>query len=392
MKISILGLHSDINLGDPLICQTVKSIYQRIIDDKIEWEDIDLRNYFGNAKKSIIYRFLIKVFWRITYCRIRNNRFLHEIRILFLSHDLSKQVKGSNLAIIAGGGIIHYKCHDYIIGVAAFIRACKIHDIPVIINAVGIEGFDADNAKCVLAQKYLQYDNVKAITTRDDIATLNNKYLQGNKRIYTEKVVDPAIFCSDFFDIQKNPTNKIGIGLIRGTIYKDFKLEYTPEQSAQYYADLYLLCKEKSIDVEFFTNGLHNDTDIIPLIESIVGEKLQVQEPTSPKALIKLIASYEGIITARMHSCIIAYALGVPAVATVWCEKLDFFGNLINNPQCFIPINEITAELALQRLEKAMQTGYDEHIKNELKTKHLATIHKTLNVVFTKTCIKVIKK
>ena len=48
------------------------------------------------------------------------------------------------------------------------MRLAKEYNKPVIFSAIGIEGYDEDNAKCQRLKKTLNYDNVRVITTRGD--------------------------------------------------------------------------------------------------------------------------------------------------------------------------------------------------------------------------------
>lgn len=85
----------------------------------------------------------------------------HEIRIRFISFGFAQLLKGQDKAIIAGGGIIHYKFHDYYAGICAFILACQRLNVPCIINAVGVEGYNRKSSKCRMFAKFLSLPIVK---------------------------------------------------------------------------------------------------------------------------------------------------------------------------------------------------------------------------------------
>lgn len=378
MKIALLGLHHDANQGDPLICLCVKKLMENEIRE-IEWVDFDLnhKRYFSFSDKIYIkvIEYLFKInekvnsFWSIDL--------LSKINFYLLTTAYKSVLKDIDFGMIAGGGIIHYKHHDYATGICAFINACIKSSKDVFINAVGIEGFEEKSKRCKLFKHFLSSDNVKIITTRDDIETLQTYYLHGSKNKYLGKVADPAIFCSDLLKINKNTkSSKIGIGLIRGSIFSDFKSDFDETRLATYYYEIVRLCVETDMEFEFFTNGYYKDLEILKLVEEKCNFNLPYKVPQNAKELVKIISSYQGIITARMHSCIIAYSLNIPAVAFNWCEKLKFWGETIGKPDCFIPMSELNGSKAFYLLLKELkeQPPYDLNIKEQLRKNYLESI------------------
>jgi len=59
------------------------------------------------------------------------------------------------------------------------------------LSAVGVEGFDKNNKSCIALREAINFNNVKIITTWDDIELLQNKWVFQNN-ILTDKVADPA--------------------------------------------------------------------------------------------------------------------------------------------------------------------------------------------------------
>lgn len=184
MKIALLGLHKSSNLGDPLIAQTVEKLVCGVVGTEIEFLELDLnpKLYFALSSKSIKNRAIILLYKCI--CRllrkIPTNYFLYDINITLLSLVYDGIIKDADYGIIAGGGVIHWRFHDYATPISAFIKACGRKNIPVLVNAVGIEGYNENSKRCRAFSRYLQYDIVKMITTRDDKKTLEETYLRGN--------------------------------------------------------------------------------------------------------------------------------------------------------------------------------------------------------------------
>lgn len=92
-----------------------------------------------------------------------------------------------------------------------------------------------------------------------------------------------------------------------------------------------------------------------------------LQIPQTPDELITIISEYKGIISARLHSCIIAYSLGIPAVGLVWNDKLKLFGKNIEAEDYFISHDKFSAEYIIQQFRKALAHGYPEATKEQFR-------------------------
>lgn len=367
-RIAFLGYHTDDNLGDPLICQTVERIYRDMVPEDTMWMPLNLRDCFKGVPMNLRNKFRKHVF---VFCRKASHhsqwRLWDDLRVEMASQSYGTLLKDADWGIAAGGGVIHYRTHDSWIGVCAFIKACLKRNIPVVLNAVGVEGFEKNNHRCRLLSHYLSAENVKYISTRDDFSTLR-QYLSGVPSKKIEKTVDPAIFCSQLFHIEKDPYSRtIGIGLIRDTIFREYHADYDMRRLPDYYASLCKGIERMGYEWEFFTNGAIVDEAIIPAIEDTLGRKIDVRVPHTAEELVATIARYKGIVSARMHSCIVAYALDIPAVAFVWNEKLTFWGKNIQKPQNFLPVDRLDALRALELLQKDLGKEYDAKLRKELE-------------------------
>lgn len=181
--------------------------------------------------------------------------------------------------------------------------------------------------------------------------------------------------CSKVFDIQSNVNSCIvGVGLIRSTILQSYNVPFSKESLIDYYVGVIRGLLEKNIAFELFTNGTSSDLDMVTVLEQRLSMQLNVVVPTTIRNLIETICRYKAIVTARMHSCIIAYSLGIPAIAFNWCEKLYFWGKKIDKQQCYIPMERLSSKYALDILFQEMNKPYDENVRNELELKYLKTI------------------
>ena len=187
-------------------------------------------------------------------------------------------------------------------------------------------------------------------------------------------VADPAVWSSEVFRKEKKAgKGKIGIGVIRGKIFKDNGVNYTQEQLFTFYVNLvHQLIKEGYKQIELFTNGNTADTAFATAILrslKLEGVDCLLKIPTSAEMLVEIISSYDAIVAARLHACIIAYSLKVPFVGLVWNDKLRFFGKNVQMESCFIPVGNLLPEVVVNQLHDIIRKGvnHDEKFRNSIR-------------------------
>lgn len=383
-KVALLGLHLDDNYGDPCIAETVKYIYSKLIPTETDWLCIDLRKFCTLDNKHNISDFHYKIIKKISNYATRKNRgWLGECVIKYLARIFYRQLDGVNLGILAGGGTIHYRVHDYWIGISAFIKACDRRNIPVIINGVGVEDYDEHNPKCRVFSKYLQWKNVKAAITRDDLDGLKSYF--GQRNIYVTKAIDPVIFGADAFNMEPSHNReKFGIGIIRTNIFDDYKTSGDIETVVNYICGLTRELEKRGYKYDFISNGASCDDSMIPLIEKQLGRTITVRKPKSSSELVKMISTYKGLFTTRMHTGIIAYSLGIPVVGLIWLEKIYYWGQNIKSEKFFMWPKELSPEKSINLMEEALEQGYDENLRIKLRSEHLNVVRNALSAAFAK--------
>lgn len=210
------------------------------------------------------------------------------------------------------------------------------------------------------------------VSTRDDILTLREKYFDGKPQIPCIKVADPAVWCADAFQIMKQTgNNTIGVGIIRKNIFIDNDLPYSGNELSNLYVGIIEVLKKQFHEVILFTNGTPSDNQFAQTIQQRLKEEKQIEceliIPSSPEELIRTISLFKGIIAGRLHSCIIAYSLGIPAIGLVWNDKLTLFGKNIGAKENFITYNKFIPEYIVNQLHTAIQKGYNQDISKTFK-------------------------
>ena len=352
LKICFAGLLNEKNLGDIVIIETAMRVYK----DRLRLFHVDsccvaekLNLQASLEEKTYLSRAFCKIERRI-YRYIRQGRFVqfHKFFLYVISHAFDYQLKGCHVAIVAGGGLVHYKYLDCGIRLAAFILACKRKRIQVIINSVGIEGFDKNNSICRLLRYAMNSSAVKMISTRDDGDTLRNKYLIGNNAF--RGVVPCVAIFSRLLSKYRQGKNKIGIGLMRPGPFADFGAATFREKMVKFYVDIANLLSGREMPYEFFTNGLVDDIKLVQEIESQLGHEIKVVQPKTAEELVETIDGYRAIISFRMHSLIIAYSCGVLAYGIAWHSKVKKWFGLVEQLDFCCDITEMNADTATEMI------------------------------------------
>lgn len=274
-----------------------------------------------------------------------------------------EMIRSSDLIIFDGGGLVKYRQEDFHTYVPDILDCAKECGIPVYFNCVGVEGYDAQDARCLRLAQTLNYDCVKAITVRDDLETLRRDYLKTDG-ILTAPVLDPAIFTPQVYGIQKDAQSEvIGLGVVRHRIFEDYGIaQVTREFQLAMWQGIAAELEARGYKWKLYVNGLRSDYDFALEILQHMGREseastLLAPRPTESRELVSLTASFAGVIACRMHANIIAYALGIPSVGLVWNDKMVFWGERIGRPERFLTSSQFEPKRIVQSLMEAMASG-----------------------------------
>lgn len=371
-KIGLLYLN-ETNLGDIVIYDTAKYLTKKIckannIENEIISLDIGLntpksytlndeeqktkennlkfiKKYKRFAKKlKSIEKLLIIKKWRTT------NYYFY-----LKSNILPKITKDLDVLIFVGGGLLKYKQQEFLYIIDEITKCANKNKVPVIFNSMGIEGYDKNDIKCQILKNAINRKCVKAISTRDNIDLLKNKFIY-NKKIYTTLAADPALYSSECYNITKTNSNTIGIGLIRPNIFKEYMYNISEEFLLELYKDLINELINKKYDVKIFTNGTNADYKFVLKLKEYLSDNKKynnifLERPTNSKTLIEIISNFKGTIVSRLHASIISYSLDIPSIGLVWNDKQIMFGKIINKEQNFITKENFDANYIIETLE-----------------------------------------
>ena len=373
-KIVLAGFPSVKNLGDPVLFESTEYLIKDVLRNvpyPIVVERLDLLG--GKVGlKQLTGKIINRLYDRIGDQKERQLRSHYAIKELIygllLREHFEKAVKGSVAVVVAGGGLIKFKYESCDYRLIMLIKIASKHNIPVYLNAVGIEGYSDSDLRCQELKKHLNSEVVKVITTRDDISLLNDKYVT-NTRIKTTRVADSALWSDKVYGLTKNPKSEtVGLGVVRGGIFYDNGIDFSEGELLELWVGIIRELDIRGIMWKIFTNGLEADSQFCDLLlkrlNKTEDKESLVEIPRSPSDLVRIISQFNKVLACRMHASIIAYSLNIPSVGLVWNDKIRMFGKLIGHPERFIDVGDFCPKLIVDTLLNAENGSSDEAFKS----------------------------
>lgn len=269
--------------------------------------------------------------------------------------------------VFSGGGLIKFRQEKFYQNVIDLVTEANRLGVPVFFNSVGVEGYDAQDPRCRSLQDAITLPCIKGFSCRDDLSTLQNRYLLGCYKQVTP-VMDPAILCPETYRIKKQSSPIIGLGITRHKLFAHYGTEGIDHDFLlQYWKEVTLQLESAGLPWEIFTNGLGSDEAFAEEVLAYIGHGTKAKRPAEPRQLVELISGYRAVIAGRMHSNIIAYSFGIPSIGFVWNEKLRFWGEQICHSERFLSPEQILPEVTVQALQEALAEGCSPITKEQKK-------------------------
>lgn len=362
-NILLVGLIYDSNLGDQAIYFSTKNMVEEVVGTDFEIRMIDL---YGRTKQQKPQNKIIK--------KIRNKIHPSNNNAKDICKKLELQLPeicdDTRAIIFVGGGLIKYKHQIIAEPMITVLNYAEKKNIPVMLSAVGVEGYSETNDLCQQLKHAINQKCVKAITTRDDLELLKSSYVS-NKNIVVGRVADPACSINKLYKKpQNNGTKPIGLGIGRKGLFADYENSISDEYIADFWIKLYRLIVENGYECYFFTNGLPADDAFAKEImkKNNIPAKFLLHRPSNMDELISQITSFQGMVVTRLHSSIIGYSYRIPCVSLVWNQKQVMFGQLTGLSKNFIE-KEFSAEDVYKKLiyaidDDTLNINRDEYINS----------------------------
>lgn len=370
MKILVLGLYFDNNLGDAVICDCVAARLHSFFPDA----QIDIRDYVSRSSFSAFEETSMqKLHSRRKRMLLRqtatqytplDKQLVHEEWKLNCWGDLSyiDQVCQTDYdAVVFAGGQVFM---DYLALFAeAFVQRFARKGTPMFFNACGTGPAFSRKIRARLSAALMD-PNVKLVSSRDDVALINRLYLNSGKTAVA--TYDPALWCAEVYGVKKDPeASAVGLGMM-------YTNSVSPKSAARFWVRLIREMEKRDVLWKMFVNGSGDDISFARYVHSLIPElgrsfeECFVPAPQRPEELVTMISGFQSIISFRLHSHIIAASLDIPSVAMVWDQKLNFFFEKIGHEERCCTVWE-SPNVVLEKLARAEREGYDRKLLQEQK-------------------------
>jgi len=385
-KIALVYLNFT-NLGDVVIYETARYLCEDILkkngitDCEVIPVDIGLSSYKEKKKDSTslfirgilvaikkiglkLYKIQPELSEKILLFRWRHS-YLHK---LFAENEFGK-LENADLIIFGGGGLIKFHRQNFHYFLNVITSYAQDHEIPVLINAQGVEGYDANNGECHILKQALNRKCVKYISTRDDLTMLQDCYVE-NHDIEVKKVCDPAFWTAETYgiDIKESENRLVGLNVIRPNIFGEYLYKIDKSDFMKLYYDIIVKLNELGFVIQLFSNGTVEDSGFIDDLTNTYPEiinryNVSIAIPKNTRDLVDTIAGYERYIAVRLHASIIGTVLGIPNISLVWNNKQTLFGEQIGMEKNYLMKQDFNADTVIERLLDAEPYIMDETYK-----------------------------
>jgi polysaccharide pyruvyl transferase WcaK-like protein len=338
--IGVVGLLTNENVGDYLLVEASKHLLRAHDPDTMLVDiDVDPKNESvrsGMRRLNFRVAAIMKAFERPVLSLVRSPRLAYLYQYAYwrtkLGWYFDERIRDLDAIVFTGGGFIKYKTQGLNYIDELILTTARRRGIPVMMNAVGVEGYSETDIRCQRLKRALNFENVKVITTRDDIDTLDDRYIT-NPDTITERVGDPVFWLGDMEIVERSagdradrPGNRIGINLIKPQNFSVYGGDISPDAVINFYRNLIAELQRLDADFFLFSNGMTVDQTFGQSLVATMNLRSDqlVHRPTTSAEFVNLVAGFDIILSARMHAGITAYAIDVPVVGLIWGEKLQF--------------------------------------------------------------------
>lgn len=272
-------------------------------------------------------------------------------------------IQESDIVIYGGTPVFNYLYQTFYKRTSLTIDIAREYGKPVILSAIGVDRYDEGNEKCARIIEAINQPHVKMVTTRDNFETLIKFRSPDNPDLPMDTVSDPAVFAGPvfrpFLSEKSGSTKKIGLFILRRNGFTDNHFDLPGSKAAQFWIDLAAELERRGYDYEFLTSGHFGDEAFLDyMIRTYnVPPAKCIFNVNSPEFLAEKIASYDGVVSCRLHPSIISFALNVPSIGINWNNKVSGFYHNIGYDNRVLYAEDLSVPDVADTLEKIMKEG-----------------------------------
>lgn len=388
-RVAVFSLGGIGNFGDEIIGDTTSWLIRSLRPD-LEPVSVQLQPFARHYPVSQLPDYVLgRLYWAVTrrvlrHCplsvrfpferlawRMRNGRY-------FRSH-----LRGTSAAVYAMG-MIKY-CNQGFCYLAAMVNeeATRL-GIPVMMSAASVARADPSDLRCRQLRAALHEPSVRAISTRDGepgVERLRRDY--GLDLAEVSPVGDPALWIPECYGIRRDPSacGPVGVNLARRGLFATYGSGADDASLVAFYGALGRELDRRGLDWVLFSNGMDQDERFGRDLLAAHGwpaEKL-LPRAKDVRGFIRRVGSFRAVFGLRLHSCLTAWALGVPVAGIVWEDKIACVAASLGASRHFIPARSLSASEAADNLLRAMSEPIDRMKLDQLRAATRAALVRFLD-------------
>lgn len=268
--------------------------------------------------------------------------------------------------LIGGGQLLADANMNFPLKIQYLVAAAETRGIPFGIHSVGVAATWSGPAQALFG-KVLSSPNLRFLSVRDAASqanlTAHMAAMNVTKMPPLQVFPDPGFLAAPLLlpdrpQTRAHPPRRIGLGITHPTALALHGGGAGPQNWPQWYADTARALIRQGLHVTLFTNGAFEDETCLSqtadLLQDISTHQLQrASRSQRPTDLVRLIATFDGTISHRLHASILAYSCGIAPIGLPWDRKLEGFFNLINRPENLMKTDQPSPDALIQHLTSA---------------------------------------
>jgi polysaccharide pyruvyl transferase WcaK-like protein len=276
-------------------------------------------------------------------------------------------IRDADMAFIGGGQLFSDADLNFCLKIAAASDILREADLPVAVHAVGVARNWSPRGTELFAR--VLATRLRWIGVRDRFSESSWRDQmpapEAGETPGLEVVHDPGLLAEAAYG--RSPAgDRIGVCVTAPLILAYHSDSRTPGHSSlDLLAGLADRFCAQGHRVSLFCNGAAEDqaaqADLAahPRLAGRVadGSVVSSEFPATPVELARLISGFRGVVSHRLHACILAFAYGIPAIGIGWDRKVQSFYESVGRPDMFMPARDAEADRIAAALQAALERG-----------------------------------
>lgn len=271
-------------------------------------------------------------------------------------------VEGASLVVVGGGNLLQDDDLNFPLKVGRALHVASSAGVPTVVHAVGaVPGWSAEARECLSALR----DPKVGLSVRDEASRAALAAETGRGDIAIAR--DPGLLSRDLLSADAATSRGEGARPVcgLGIIHPAVTSHHAGRSSGgvEAFERLGRAVLDSGRDLTLFTNGAVEDEAMLVRVHAAIvspGRASRVTvapRPRTPRDLVRIVAGLDVLVAHRLHACIVAYALDVPAIGLTWDAKVRSFFASTGREEFVSDTLDPAAIIAL--VERAA-AGYDE--------------------------------